>query len=217
MKNILPKIIFIIIMLGLAYSLLTINSEFFLVLFNSWEGMEKTLWQTIILSTPFSLGTLFIMLFFRSKNKLWTYLIRIIFPLLDGFIVMVFFNINIQDFKPLMAVSYGIFTFLIFFFVSETGKSLWRSSKVLPTENKDLENTFQDLARLKGEVERLEKDNLSLKEENNKDIKIEYQQFLILGLQKRLSMYKMQEKRGTQVIYDIDFIELAKKLNYEIN
>jgi predicted nuclease of predicted toxin-antitoxin system len=179
-KNILAKTLFILIMTALALNLLIINSEFFVMLFNTWEGVNFNLKKTLFLSFSYSLATLYIMIFFKSDSKAWTYIIRIIFPLIDGFIVFVFFNVNISDFKPIMSFAYGFFTFLILFFVSETGIKHFKS--VISPGNKD--NTDELINENKRLREQLQS--------QSKDFDL-VRKYLILGIEKQVAKLRMKK------------------------
>lgn len=209
-NKILPKTLFILILSGLAYNLIRINSEFFVMLFKAWDHLNYTLKETIFMSIPYSAATIFIMLFFRSRSKIWTYIIRIIFPLIDGFIVMALFNTSFGEINTPMSIVYGIFTTLTIFFVSETGKKFYRRRK---SENQNNESLLLQIGTLRGENERLLKDLNS----QRKDFDL-IRKYLILGIEKQISKLRMKnEYKGLNADIIINSNPELKELSENIN
>jgi hypothetical protein len=208
----------------LAFNLLTINSEFFLMLFNTWDIIDFPIIKTIFLALGYSLATLYIMIFFSAKNKIFEYCVKLIFPIIDGLIVYVFFNSEIGNFAPYMALAYGVFTVLILFFVSETGmkyfrpekktneshseyfESLKKTNESLLKQVKSYEKDFNSYEMIKSEIE-IKNDEIQRLTSDLQTAK----DFIFLGIEKYVSKLRMKKIDPER---DKTYIEITKKFNY---
>jgi hypothetical protein len=159
---------------------------------------------------------------YQANNKFKTYFIRALFPLIDGFIIMVFFNVNISDFKPIMAITYGLYSALILIFVGATIKRIF--IKFFYSDNKPVETLPNDYIKsLESEVKQLKEYNKRLEntiESERIDLDL-YRDILRLGIAKKiqnlrmkkeLSMYKDDITKLTENLPELQ--KLILKLNY---
>jgi len=151
--------------------LFTTNSLFFEHLFSKIE-IDIAKKQTQFIGICFALSTLFILIFYQAKYKIFHYLVRILFASADGVIIWTFFDISIIDYIHNIAIAYGAYTLLILVFVGEIGFKYFKNRGLLKDfENTENEKTSQDFGK--------------------------YSHFIKSGIEKELSTIRMKLKKNT--------------------